>query len=181
VEGRRCAAAELADQQVSPAGFAFVPMLTKLPYLQNLAQKERADSAVRAPGLWATRPQDAPWRGQAAFSACYFRQIVFINRHDHLDSGVGDAAVAGRPRLPPGRHSRVVLARGIIVSALLSGPLAKYVQPMLPHVGIHDPTVIWLLSPVVVFAVLLIPFKSAGFFRASQGDLYFNIKPTPCN
>jgi hypothetical protein len=29
VVGRRCCAAGLADQQVSPTGFAFVPMLTE--------------------------------------------------------------------------------------------------------------------------------------------------------
>ncbi len=65
---------------------------------------------------------------------------------------------------------------GIIVSALLAGPLAKYVQPLLPHVGIHDPIVIWLLSPAVVFAVLLIPFKSAGYFVHRKVDVYFKYK-----
>jgi hypothetical protein len=65
---------------------------------------------------------------------------------------------------------------GIIVSALLAGGLAKYVKPMLPHVGIHDQTVIWLLSPVIVFAVLLIPFKSAGYFVHRKVDVYFKYK-----
>jgi uncharacterized membrane protein required for colicin V production len=65
---------------------------------------------------------------------------------------------------------------GIIVSALLAGPLAKYVQPMLPHVGVHDPTVIWMLSPVIVFLVLLIPFKSAGFFAHRKVEVYFKYK-----
>ncbi len=65
---------------------------------------------------------------------------------------------------------------GIIVSALLAGPLAKCVKPMLPHVGIHDPIVIWLLSPVVVFAVLLIPFKSAGYFVHRKADVHFKYK-----
>ena len=65
---------------------------------------------------------------------------------------------------------------GIIVSALLAGPLAKHVKPMLPHVGIHDPIVIWLLSPVVVFVVLLIPFKSAGYFVHRKVNVYFKYK-----
>ena len=65
---------------------------------------------------------------------------------------------------------------GIIVSALLAGPLAKYVQPLLPHVGIHDPTVIWMLSPVIVFWVLLIPFKSVGFFVHRKVEVYFKYK-----
>ena len=65
---------------------------------------------------------------------------------------------------------------GIIVSALLAGPLAKYVSPILPRVGIHDPTVIWMISPVIVFLVLLIPFKSVGFLVHRKVELYFKYK-----
>ena len=65
---------------------------------------------------------------------------------------------------------------GIVVSALLAGPLARYVQPMLPHVGIHDPTAIWMLSPVIVFVVLLIPFKSAGYFVHRKVEVHFKYK-----
>ena len=65
---------------------------------------------------------------------------------------------------------------GIIVSALLAGPLAKYVSPMLPHVGVHDPTIIWLVSPVIVFWVLLIPFKSVGYFVHRKVEVYFKYK-----
>jgi hypothetical protein len=65
---------------------------------------------------------------------------------------------------------------GIVVSALLAGPLAKHVKPILPHVGIHDPTVIWLLSPAIVFVILLIPFKSAGYFVHRRMYLHFKYK-----
>ena len=65
---------------------------------------------------------------------------------------------------------------GIIVSALLAAPLARYVKPMLPHVGIHDPTIIWMASPVIVFVVLLIPFKSLGFFVHRKMEVYFKYK-----
>jgi uncharacterized membrane protein required for colicin V production len=65
---------------------------------------------------------------------------------------------------------------GIIVAALLAGPLAKYVKPMLPHVGIHDPTIIWLVSPLIVFWILLIPFKSAGFFVHRKVEVHFKYK-----
>jgi uncharacterized membrane protein required for colicin V production len=65
---------------------------------------------------------------------------------------------------------------GIIVSALLAGPLAKYVKPMLPHVGIHDQTVIWLLSPFIVFVVLMILFKSAGYFVHRKLNIHFKYK-----
>jgi len=59
---------------------------------------------------------------------------------------------------------------------LLAGPLTRYVKPMLPHVGIHDPTVIWLVSPLIVFWILLIPFKSAGFFVHRKVEVYFKYK-----
>jgi len=65
---------------------------------------------------------------------------------------------------------------GIIISALLAAPLAKYVKPILPHVGVHDPTVIWLVAPVIVFWILLIPFKSLGFFVHRKVELYFKYK-----
>ncbi len=64
----------------------------------------------------------------------------------------------------------------IIVSALLAGPLAKYVKPMLPHVGIQDPIITWFLSPAIVFVVLLIPFKSAGYFVHRKVNVYFKYK-----
>ncbi len=65
---------------------------------------------------------------------------------------------------------------GIIISALLAAPLAKYVKPMLPHLGVHDPTVIWMVSPVIVFGLLLIPFKSLGFFVHRKTEVYFKYK-----
>jgi len=65
---------------------------------------------------------------------------------------------------------------GIIVSALLAGPLAKYVQPMLPHVGIHDPTVIWLVSPLIRVLGFVDPVQVGGVFCASQGGSLFQIQ-----
>ena len=65
---------------------------------------------------------------------------------------------------------------GIVVSALLAAPFAKYVQPLLPHVGIHDPTIIWMVSPVIVFIALMIPFKSLGFFVHRKLEIYFKYK-----
>jgi hypothetical protein len=65
---------------------------------------------------------------------------------------------------------------GIIISAMLAGPLAHYVQPILPRVGIRDPTVVWLLSPLIVFWVLMIPFKSVGFLVHRKVELFFKYK-----
>jgi uncharacterized membrane protein required for colicin V production len=65
---------------------------------------------------------------------------------------------------------------GIIISAILAGPFAKYVYPILPRVGIHNPTVIWLVSPVIVFWILMIPFKSVAFLVHRKVELYYKYK-----
>jgi len=65
---------------------------------------------------------------------------------------------------------------GIIVSALLAAPLAKYVKPILPHVGVQDPTAIWMLSPLIVFIILMVPFKSLGYFVHRKVEVYFKYK-----
>ena len=65
---------------------------------------------------------------------------------------------------------------GIFISALLAGPLAGLVKPLLPHLGIHNLIAIWLLSPFIVFVILLSLFKSAGFFVHRKVDVYFKYK-----
>jgi len=65
---------------------------------------------------------------------------------------------------------------GIVVSWLLAGPLAKFIKPLLPRLGVHDPTVIWLVSPFIVFVILLALFKVAGFFVHRKMDLFYKYK-----
>ncbi|HUZ06453.1 MAG TPA: CvpA family protein, partial [Candidatus Paceibacterota bacterium] len=52
---------------------------------------------------------------------------------------------------------------GIIFAALLAVPAGKLFKPLLPHVGIHDETLVWMIAPVVAFALVLTLFKVAGF------------------
>ena len=40
--------------------------------LQNLCKMDHADSAVRAPGLWATRPEATTWQRKGSFLAPEF-------------------------------------------------------------------------------------------------------------
>jgi len=65
---------------------------------------------------------------------------------------------------------------GIFISALLAGPLAGIVKPLLPHLGIHNPVAVWLLSPFIVFVILLSLFKSAGFVVNRKVDVYYKYK-----
>jgi uncharacterized membrane protein required for colicin V production len=65
---------------------------------------------------------------------------------------------------------------GILVSVLLAGPLANLVRPLLPHLGVHNPVLVWLLAPFVVFVIVLSLFKSAGFFVHRKVDVYYRYK-----
>jgi uncharacterized membrane protein required for colicin V production len=62
---------------------------------------------------------------------------------------------------------------GIIFSALLAGPLAKLVRPLLPHLGVHNPVQVWLIAPFLVFLIVLTLFKSAGFFVHRKLDVHY--------
>jgi hypothetical protein len=65
---------------------------------------------------------------------------------------------------------------GIIFSALLAWPLSGIIRPLLPHVGFHNPVVIWLLPPFLVFIILLSAFKSFGLLLHHKADVYYKYK-----
>jgi hypothetical protein len=65
---------------------------------------------------------------------------------------------------------------GIILSALLAWPLSSLIRPLLPHVGFHNPVVIWLLPPFLVFVILLSVFKSFGLLLHHKADVYYKYK-----
>lgn len=69
---------------------------------------------------------------------------------------------------------------GIIVAALLAMPLSHTVVPVLKPVlavfGVKNPIIIWALSPVVVFAVVLTLFKAGGFTLHRKIEVYFKYK-----
>jgi hypothetical protein len=69
---------------------------------------------------------------------------------------------------------------GILVGALLAGPLGKVVKPLLVVLGLRTPPLAWLLAPLVVFVMISIIFKVAALvvhrkvevhFRYHAGDL----------
>ena len=67
---------------------------------------------------------------------------------------------------------------GIILSALLAWPLSGLVRPLLPHIGFHNPIVIWLLPPFLVFIILLSVFKSFGLLRITKRTFITNTRRT---
>jgi hypothetical protein len=65
---------------------------------------------------------------------------------------------------------------GIILSSLLAWPLSGIIRPVLPHIGFHDPVVIWLLPPLLVFLISLSAFKSLGLLVHHKANVYYKYK-----
>lgn len=72
---------------------------------------------------------------------------------------------------------RVVFSfAGIILGALLAAPLAVLFKPLLPHLGVHNPTFLWALAPLVAFVPVLMVFKIAGSFVHRKVELHYKYK-----
>ena len=67
---------------------------------------------------------------------------------------------------------------GIIIAALLAWPLSGLVRPLLPHLGVHNHIVVWLLPPFIVFVILLSVFKSVGMLAHHKAEVYYKYKAT---
>ena len=65
---------------------------------------------------------------------------------------------------------------GITVAALLAWPLSGLVRPLLPHLGVHNHIVAWLLPPFIVFVILLSVFKSIGQLVHHKAEVYYKYK-----
>jgi hypothetical protein len=62
---------------------------------------------------------------------------------------------------------------GIFIAALLAGPLAGPVRALLPHLGMHNQIEVWLVSPFIVFVIVLSVVKSAGYFVHRKVEVHF--------
>ncbi|MEI6783110.1 MAG: CvpA family protein [Verrucomicrobiota bacterium] len=62
---------------------------------------------------------------------------------------------------------------GILLGALLAGPLGKLAKPLLGVFGVQNPTLTWLLGPLVVFLLISILFKVAAFSVHQKVDVHF--------
>ncbi|MEJ0089519.1 MAG: CvpA family protein [Limisphaerales bacterium] len=62
---------------------------------------------------------------------------------------------------------------GIVLAALLAGPLGGLFKHVLAHVGIHNETMAWAIAPVVAFIVVLVSFKAAGVFVHRKVAVYY--------
>ena len=65
---------------------------------------------------------------------------------------------------------------GLVLGALLAGPLAPLLKPIFPVLGLANPIWAWLLSPFIVFVVILIVFKIAALVVHRKVDVYYKYK-----
>jgi uncharacterized membrane protein required for colicin V production len=70
----------------------------------------------------------------------------------------------------------VITLAGILISALLAWPFSGLIRPLLPHLDVHNPIVIWLLPPLLVFVILLSAFKSVGFMVHRKVEVHHRYK-----
>jgi hypothetical protein len=62
---------------------------------------------------------------------------------------------------------------GILLGALLAGPLGRLIRPLLGVFGLKNPTLTWVLAPLVVFLLISVIFKVAAFTVHQKVDVHF--------
>ena len=62
---------------------------------------------------------------------------------------------------------------GIVFAGLLAAPLGEHFRPLMPHLGIHNPALIWMLGPLEAFVLVLILFKIAGSFVHHKTEMHY--------
>src|SRR3989442_15155338 len=65
---------------------------------------------------------------------------------------------------------------GILVGLLLAGLLGRFLKPVLGAVGLKNPVLVWVLAPFVVFLLVSVAFKIAGYSVHHKIDVYFKYK-----
>jgi hypothetical protein len=65
---------------------------------------------------------------------------------------------------------------GILVGACLAGPLGNLLKRPLMAVGLKNPTLVWLLGPLIVFILISIIFKLAAMPVHLKADVFYKYK-----
>ena len=65
---------------------------------------------------------------------------------------------------------------GILFAALLAEPIGRIFKPLLPHLGVHNPVLVWAIAPLVGFLPLLFIFKSGGFFVHRKVEWFYKYR-----
>lgn len=62
------------------------------------------------------------------------------------------------------------------MAALFAGLLGHLIKPLLPRIGIQNPTLIWSLAPLIAFILVLVVFKVVGFIVHRKVELFYKYK-----
>jgi len=65
---------------------------------------------------------------------------------------------------------------GIVTATLFAGLLGNLLKPLFPRIGVQNPTLTWLLAPLIAFILILIVFKAVGFFVHRKVELFYKYK-----
>lgn len=65
---------------------------------------------------------------------------------------------------------------GLLTGAVLAFPLGKLLHSVMNMFGVKNPLLIYFLGPVIVFLLILILFKIAGFAVHKKVDVYYKYK-----
>ena len=62
---------------------------------------------------------------------------------------------------------------GIVLGALLAGPLGRLLKPLLVALGVKNPILSWVLAPLIVFLIISIAFKIGAYTVHQKVDIHF--------
>ena len=65
---------------------------------------------------------------------------------------------------------------GLFVALILAHMFAHKAEPIVAWVGVKNPVLLWMYSPIVVFILAMIVFKIIGFVIQSKVNLYYKYK-----
>jgi hypothetical protein len=69
-----------------------------------------------------------------------------------------------------------VMLVGLIVAAILALPLAHWVKPLFPMMGVINPYLLWVLPPITVFILVQLIFTGIALLVHRQVVLYYKYK-----
>jgi hypothetical protein len=110
------------------------------------------------------------------FSACFFTKKVFIGGMTIWILALVLLASAAGLGYRQGAIRAAFSFAGIVFAGLLAAAIGKILKPLLPHVGIHNPALVWMIAPIEGFVLVLIIFKVAGFFTHRKVEMYYKYK-----
>jgi len=69
-----------------------------------------------------------------------------------------------------------IMVVGLIMAAILALPLAHWVKPLFPMMGVINPYLLWVLPPITVFILVQLIFTGIAFLVHRQVALYYKYK-----